>query len=85
MTIDELLAWKKAHQQTLTTILHQHREISGIHFMPGEGDAGSGAYVEISLKTETAESALAEELRGVLGDIAYQIVVLNPDEEIGGI
>jgi hypothetical protein len=81
MTLDELLAWKKAHQEPLTAFLHQHREISGIHFMPGDGPNAAGAYIEFSLKTEIAAPALEAEIATALGDVPHRVTVLVPGED----
>ena len=79
MTIDELLNWKKANQQALTAFLHQHREISGIHFMPG--DVPSDAHIEVTLKAETELAAFETELRAALGSVPHRVVVLNEDDD----
>jgi hypothetical protein len=76
--LDELLRWKSANQDAMTEFLHQHRELSGIHYMTDE--AGS-AYVEFSLKSEMDTTELEQDVRDALGSVSFRFEVIDPDRK----
>jgi hypothetical protein len=79
MTIDELLRWKAENQHSLTEFLHQHRELSGMHYMDG---AGEGAHIEFSLKYDMDDEdrdELSDEIEEAFPGIDFQFAVVDPD------
>ena len=75
MDLQQLLQWKRENQDALTAFLHQHRELSGIHFM--ETDDGS-AYVEFSVKLEDDAPEIQEEVRRTFSQLPFQVVTVDP-------
>ena len=78
MTIDELIAWRDRNIEAVTRLLHQHREIAGIHYMIDESQQG---YVEFDLKWGHDTEELEEELRGIFGDIECRLVLIEEEPE----
>jgi hypothetical protein len=77
VTLDELLAWKARNQKSVTAFLHDHRELSGIHFMP-PGD-GADACVEFCLKPEEDADEMAALVRDAFPGLPFRVEVLDPD------
>ena len=79
MTLDELLEWKARNQAAVTSFLHQHHELSGIHFMPPESGEADGAHVEFCLKLEDDAEELEPDIRSEFPGLPFRIGVVDPE------
>lgn len=79
MTLDELLAWKARNQPAITAFLHQHHELSGIHFMPPSPGDGAAGHVEFCLKLADDAEELEADIRSEFPDLPFRIGVVDPD------
>ena len=78
MTIDELIKWRDSNIEAVTRLLHQHREIAGVHYMIDESQQ---AYVEFDLKWGHGSEELEAELRQIFGDIECRLVLVEEEPE----
>jgi hypothetical protein len=76
MNLDELLRWKAENQAELTAFLHNHRELSGMHFMAAADGAG---YIEFSLKYEQDTAELDKDIRDAFGTIEFAVTLVDQE------
>ena len=84
MTIEELLRWRGQNAGAVAAFQRNHRELGGIHFMPGDAAGANGtggAHVEFVLKLEADTTDLERDIRAAFPGVPFRIVVLDPEAD----
>ena len=84
MNIEELIRWRKHNAAAVAGFQRNHRELGGIHFMPGGEAGGNGAaaaHVEFVLKLEGDTADLERDIRAAFPGLPFRIVVLDPEAD----
>lgn len=84
MTIEELIRWRGQNAAAVAGFQRKHRELGGIHFMPGDaagGNGAGGAHVEFVLKLEGDTADLERDIRAAFPGLPFRIVVLDPETD----